>query len=292
MILIYCRVSTEDQSRPEATSLDEQERKCRAVATLRGAGQFDVQNYVDAGVSGAIPLDERPAGHDLLQAAKKGDTIVATKLDRMFRSARDALNTAEDFRERGIDLVLIDMGTDPVTGKGVAKMFFGLLALVAEFERERIAERMDDGRKAKRALGGYTGGEIPYGYRVEGIGKLATLVPDREEQDVIQLICRMRRSRDNRWNQPGAIGRLLAKDGIVSRSGKRFQSIQIVRILKMAGYYGRSGYGGQVLQSGGEGGERQDQPEPPESGVPALCVGLSCRPDHVRGVVSVGQQQL
>src|ERR1700682_128104 len=98
MILGYARVSTSEQASSEATSLQEQERKCRAIAQLRGAQVFDFVHYVDAGVSGSIPLSRRPAGAEILQTLKAGDVLVAAKLDRLFRSAIDALQTARDLK--------------------------------------------------------------------------------------------------------------------------------------------------------------------------------------------------
>src|SRR5271156_1644951 len=168
MILAYGRVSTADQAADGTTSISEQVRKAKAIADLRGASSFDFITFTDEGVSGSIPLAERPAGQEMLQAAKKGDIIVAAKMDRLFRSASDALNTAEALKARGVDLVLVDMGTSPVTENGTAKMFFGMLALVAEFERGRIAERMQDGRKGKKQRNGHLGGIAPYGFKVVG----------------------------------------------------------------------------------------------------------------------------
>ena len=81
------------------------------------------------------------------------------------------------------------MGTEPVTGAGgVARLFFGMLALVAEFERERIAERMTEGKRAKRQRGGHVGGQRPFGYQVAGTGREASLQPVPEEQAAIGRI--------------------------------------------------------------------------------------------------------
>lgn len=74
------------------------------------------------------------------------------KLDRAFRNAADALATAEQLNAQKIDLIVADMGSEPVIQNGVSRMFFGMLALVAEFERERIRERLADGRGAKLCL--------------------------------------------------------------------------------------------------------------------------------------------
>src|ERR1700726_1880863 len=109
MLLGYSRVSTANQT--DGTSLEEQSRKIGALAVLRGLDKFDVQQYEDAGVSGSIPLGLRPAGEKMLADAKAGDTICAVKLDRLFRSAIDALATVKALKEREIDVILIDLGS-------------------------------------------------------------------------------------------------------------------------------------------------------------------------------------
>ena len=141
MIFCYARVSTLGQADDGAASIPEQLRMGRALATMRGAKQAECVNFIDRGISGSVPLVLRPEGKEMLNAAQKGDVIVAAKMDRLFRSAIDALQTAEELKKRGIDLVLLDIGSDPVTGNGVGKMFFGIIACVAEFERDRIRER-------------------------------------------------------------------------------------------------------------------------------------------------------
>jgi len=90
--------------------------------------------------------------------------IVASKLDRMFRSARDALNQAEDLHKQGVDIVLMDVSTDPVMSSACGKLFFSMLASFAEFERMRIRERIAEGKTGKRACGGHAGGEAPCGW--------------------------------------------------------------------------------------------------------------------------------
>ncbi len=230
MILSYARVSTTEQAADGTTSIAEQTRRCKAIADLRGAGVYDFITYIDAGVSGSIPLNERPEGKRLLSDAKRGDVICASKMDRLFRSASDALNTAERLKRDGVDLILIDMGTDPVTANGTAKMFFGMLALVAEFERERIKERMDDGRRGKRDRSGHLGGLPPIGYRVVGSGRESTLIPDEEEQKTIALVTRLRRATLSEH----FICKRLNAEGILPRTGKPWERIQVRRILERA----------------------------------------------------------
>jgi DNA invertase Pin-like site-specific DNA recombinase len=182
----YTRVSTAEQAADDRTSLETQRRKIAAAAELAGLALDEIVE--EAGVSGSKLLAERPSGGPLLARLQKGDTLIVAKLDRAFRNAADALATAEQLKAQKIDLVVADMGSEPVTQNGVSRMFFGMLALVAEFERERIRERLADGRGAKRAAGGHIGGAAPFGYRKEGLGRAARLKPVAEQQEAIVTI--------------------------------------------------------------------------------------------------------
>jgi putative DNA-invertase from lambdoid prophage Rac len=68
--------------------------------------------FVERGISGSKPLADRPQGAVLLAAIKPGDTIITPKLDRMFRSALDALGVLGDLKKRDIALHMIDLGGD------------------------------------------------------------------------------------------------------------------------------------------------------------------------------------
>jgi len=184
----YTRVSTAEQA--AGLSLDEQQRRIEGIALIRGAALERM--FVEGGVTGSRPLEARPVGRELCAALRPGDTIVVAKLDRAFRNAADALSKADTWRRERINLIVADMGTDPVTDNGVAKMFFGMLALVAEFERDRILERTNEGRRAKAARGGQVGGSSPFGYRVVGSGMDARLVEKAKEQVAIRAIRALR----------------------------------------------------------------------------------------------------
>lgn len=223
MILLYARVSSQEQV--DGTSLADQERKTRAIAQLRGAGSYDISTYTDEGVSGSIPLAERPEGGRLLADAKFGDIVIAAKLDRVFRSALDALQTIDQLKSRGIDLILIDVGVEPVGTSAIAKLFFCMLSAFAEFERARIEERTTDGRKAKRAAGGHLGGPPPYGFRKVGDGKAAMLQPNPDEQVVIAKVHEMRK------RPPSVICRELEAMGFRTRAGTAFLIPQVQKML-------------------------------------------------------------
>jgi DNA invertase Pin-like site-specific DNA recombinase len=152
--------------------------------------------------------------------------IVAVKLDRVFRSTIDALKTMEHLKARGIDVILADLGSEPVTSNGVGKLVFGLMAMFADFERERIGERMEDGRLGKRQKGGFLGGQPPFGFRVEGEGRQAKLVPDLVEQHLVKTVVMLARR-----HAPSSIIKILKEQNIKGRNNQPISYMQIKRIL-------------------------------------------------------------
>ncbi len=182
----YVRVSSSEQAGDDRSSLETQRRKVAAVAELAGLPVARV--FEEPGVSGGTALADRPGGRALLDALRPGDTVIVAKLDRAFRNAADALAMAEAWKRQGADLIIADMGTTPVTQNGTSRMFFGMLALVAEFERDRIKERSAEGRAAKRRNGGHIGGAAPFGYRKVGTGRGARLEPDPQQQAALATV--------------------------------------------------------------------------------------------------------
>lgn len=224
MILGYVRCSTAEQA--DGSTLQEQERTIRGYAMHKGASAYDLQIYTDAGVSGSIHLQWRPAGRDLLEMVKPGDTVIAAKLDRMFRNSLDALKIFTDFKQRGIHLVLFDLGVEPITNDtGMSKVIFQVMAAFADHERDRIRERILDGKRAKKLRGGHTGGEAPYGFRIVGAKRDARLEPVEAEQQVIKRVVELRN------HGPIYISRQLKLEGIMTRTGKPFHMVQVQRIL-------------------------------------------------------------
>jgi putative DNA-invertase from lambdoid prophage Rac len=202
----YTRVSTGRQHE-DGLSLDVQNRTLAGYAMMHGLEI--TQTFVEGGVSGSVPLAERPQGSLLLAALKPGDTVITPKLDRMFRSARDALNVLEDLKKQNIRLHMIDLGGD-VTGNGISKLVFTILSAVAEAERDRIRERITTVKADQKAQGHYLGGKVPYGYRLEGQGRHANMVPVEAEQQVIARIKALR----SEGQTLRAIRATIAADGV------------------------------------------------------------------------------
>jgi len=107
--LAYARVSTSAQAE-EGVSLDAQLE--RIGAYCRAAGLDLVETIREEGVSGAMPLANRPGGRDVLRAvaSHRGGHVIALKLGRLFRDAADALNQTRAWDKAGISLHLVDMG--------------------------------------------------------------------------------------------------------------------------------------------------------------------------------------
>jgi putative DNA-invertase from lambdoid prophage Rac len=97
-VYAYVRVSTERQAE-DGASLDVQQRQVAGYAQMVDL-TID-HTFVERGILGSRPLADRPEGAKLLARVQAGDTIIAAKLDRLFRSALDALSVLKDLKARG-----------------------------------------------------------------------------------------------------------------------------------------------------------------------------------------------
>ncbi len=130
----YCRVSTDDQS------LDLQKD------ALSKAG---CEKLFEDRISGA--KSSRPGLNKLLTYARKGDTIVVWRLDRLGRSMKDLIALISELEDKGIELTSLTESIDTSTSSG--KLFFHIFGAIAEFEKNLIVERTRAGLAAARARG-------------------------------------------------------------------------------------------------------------------------------------------
>lgn len=162
-VACYARVSTEDQA--ERQTVDAQKDFLRRYCELHGLTVAGV--YVDDGISGATPLEDRPEGRRLLDDAEAGafTVVLVYRLDRLGRSLKSLLAAHERLDTVG---VAIRSGTEPFdTASPIGKFLFSLLGSMAELERSTISERMTGGRDRVARAGQYTGGPIPFGYDLD-----------------------------------------------------------------------------------------------------------------------------
>jgi putative DNA-invertase from lambdoid prophage Rac len=183
----YCRVSTAKQA-AEGESLDVQRRQIEGYALMHGLALDGI--VVEEGVSGSVPVAERPAAGPMFAKLAKGDVVIAPKLDRLFRSALDALKVVEELKARRVALHLLDLGGD-ISGNGLSKLFLTIAAAFAEAERDRIRERIGQVKADQKARGRYLGGKVPFGFRRGGPDG-GELVPYEAEQEAIREIVSLR----------------------------------------------------------------------------------------------------
>src|SRR5664279_531248 len=213
----YARVSTVRQA-DEGESLEVQQRTIAGYALMHGMKVDQV--FVERGVSGSKPVSERPQSAALLAVLKPGDTVITPKLDRMFRSALDALSVLADLKKRGVALHMIDLGGD-VTTNGISKLVFTILSAVAEAECDRTRERITEVKRDQRTRNRYLGGVPPFGWRKGDAGELVA-VP--EQQTAIE---RMRSMRAN-----GSALRVIAER--IAADGFKISHVGVKKVLAAA----------------------------------------------------------
>ena len=160
-VVIYIRVSTREQAE-EGYSISEQESRLRKYCEAMGWDVVGV--YIDPGFTGSNM--DRPALKDMIKEIEKGnaDIVLVDKLDRLSRSQFDTLYLIQRvFNENGCAFVSRAEAFDTSTAFGRAMV--GILSVFAELERERIKERMADGKEGRAKEGKFRGGgNIPIGY--------------------------------------------------------------------------------------------------------------------------------
>jgi len=142
---IYVRVSTDKQT------VENQLRELQQIAKRRGWQV--VEEYSDAGISGAKGRDQRPGLDRMLKDASKRrfDVVMAWAIDRLGRSLIDLLGTIQDLQAAGVDLFLEQQAIDTTTPTG--KLMFQVTGAFAEFERSMIRQRVKAGLKRAVADG-------------------------------------------------------------------------------------------------------------------------------------------
>ena len=121
------------------------------VSTASQDAQLQLDALVDSGVqkrdvfsdvtSGSRTAIERPGMKRLMDYIEPGDTVVVWRIDRLGRSLIDVLNNVNLLRDKGVKIRSLSDGIDPETTSG--RLMLGMLATLAEYERELITERVN-----------------------------------------------------------------------------------------------------------------------------------------------------
>lgn len=220
----YLRLSRSDE---DSRSLDTQRA---AILEYAGSRKLKiVEWFVDEHVTGTKPLSKRPSGKRMDKALLAGEAkaVIAWKLDRLFRNAEDALTTKRQWDAVDVAVHILDFnGSALDTTTSAGKFTFTMLTGVAEFEANRITERIRES-KAYRAKNGLVVARERYGTRhVKG-----RVVEDELEAKALDEIQKLRAAGLNL----SEIARRLTQTGVKSKRGGAWHPYTVSRLLAREG---------------------------------------------------------
>lgn len=216
----YVRVSTDGQVQ-DGVSLEAQRAKVEAWCTANGCALLQV--HVDAGLSGSR-ADNRPALQAALKQACEGKAVlVVYSLSRLARSTKDAIVISERLAKAGADLVSLSERIDTTSAAG--KMIFRMLAVLAEFERDQIAERTRGALLHLKSQNKRISGQIPFGFDLAENG--TTLIPNPAELEAIERMTALRAEGVSLRR----IAQVLTAQGVPTKTGAAWSGQAVHRIL-------------------------------------------------------------
>ena len=168
----YARVSTKGQA-TEGNGLEHQEK------VLLEAGAEKI--YADIFTGKSL---ERPELEKLLKIISPGDTLLVTKIDRLARSIGKASEMLSNLIDRGIRIEVLNIGV--LDNSSVSTLFRNMLLAFAQFERDMIIERTQEGKALARTKPGYREGRTPK-YTAKQINHALSLLKNHSYKQVSDL---------------------------------------------------------------------------------------------------------
>lgn len=225
-IAIYTRVSTDEQAR-EGLSLGEQRMRLESYTQAMGWTQ-PLHFFTDEGFS--AKNINRPQLTALIEAVKRNEIsqVLVTKLDRFSRKLKDLLDAIELFQSYNVSFISISESFDTNTPSG--RLTLQVLGAVAEFERERIRERVIDNMFHAAKKGQWLT-QAPFGYDL----LKKQLVINESEAKIVRRIYGLYLEENLGFY---AIAKLLNDEGIPSSTGKEWWNRTIKLILTNPVYKG------------------------------------------------------
>ncbi len=220
----YVRVSTDRQA-DQGVSLEAQEAKIRAMATVRGC---ELDRVLVDGWESAKDLN-RPGMQQLLELANAGkiDAVIVAKLDRLTRSVKDLCGLLELFEKRKVALISVAESLD--TGSAAGRLVITIMGAVSQWEREAIGERTRDALRHKRSQGRRVG-NIAFGSRLAADGEHLETEPDEQA-----ALAEIRRLRTEGATLRGIATALNRRD-YRTRRGTPWRLESVARVIKSAAF--------------------------------------------------------
>lgn len=215
---IWIRVSTEEQAKGEAP----EHHLERAKMFAQAKGWQIAEVYDLAGQSGKAVM-EHPEAKRMMADVKRGhiQALLFSKLARLSRNLREVQDFGDFFRVNNADLISLNESIDTSTAGG--RMFFHLLGVFAQWEREEIVERVNASVITRAKLGKPINGKAPYGYKWEN----KKLIPHPDEAPIRVKAYELFRQH----RRKGTVAKLLNASGYRTRENKLWRDMHVTRVL-------------------------------------------------------------